>query len=172
MSSLSRARLRDRIRLVAGLAICVACASEDVLGPADLGPPIELSGSSIVEPRLDARLQLPISVIEGLVYSRVTVTNMLPEPVSSGACASAVDARPLTGNEWRNVSPLEVTCTLQLLTAQPGGTMSLSVAAERAKLRAVAGGAGLTAVVRVRHVVWGASGTYTLQSFEQTVTAP
>ena len=39
-------------------------------------------------------------------------------------------------------------------------------------LRAVAGGAGQTAVMRVRHVVSGASVLYTLQSLEQVVTVP
>jgi hypothetical protein len=39
-------------------------------------------------------------------------------------------------------------------------------------LRAVANGAGRSAVIRVRHVVSGASVNYTLQSAEQVVTAP
>ncbi len=161
-----------RLLLLPCLALCVACSGDDVLGPGDLGPPVELRGPSAIESRLDARLQLPISVVDGLVYTRIVVTNSLAETVKSGACTFATDARPQNGGEWKNVSPSEVTCTLQLLSALLGGTMSLSVVADRALLRAVAGGAGQTAVVRVRHVVWGASVSYTLQSAEQSMVVP
>lgn len=154
------------------IALCVACSPARELGPSDLAPPIEIQGAGVVEPRLDAQLQLPISVVDGLVFTRVVVTNALPETVFSGACAFASDARALNGSEWRNVTPAEQGCTRQLLSAAPGGSMSLSVVAGQTLLRAVAGGAGRTAVLRVRHVVSGATVNYTVQSVEVRVTVP
>ncbi len=154
------------------IALCVACSPARELGPGDLAPPLEIQGAGVVEPRLDARLQLPVSVVDGLVVTRLIIRNALSEPVSSGACTLASDARTLSGGEWRNVSPAEQGCTRQLITALPEGSMSLSVVVDRALLRAVAGGAGRTAVVRTRHLVSGATVNYTVQSAEQQVTAP
>lgn len=157
---------------IAAVALVAACASDSILGPDDLRPPIDLRSSAAIEPRLNGQLQTPVSVVENRVYTRMTVTNGLTESVSSGACASATDARPAAGGAWLNVAPSVVTCTLQLIGAAPGGNMWLSVVADRDMLRAVAGGPGRTVLMRVRHVVWGASAQYTVQSAEQIVTAP
>ncbi len=162
----------SRCLLVPVAALCAACSTTTAPGAGDLSPPIEIQGAVAVESRLDTRLELPVSAQGGLLFTRLLVTNRLPESVSSGACTLASDARAMNGGAWRNVSPADQGCTRQLLVAVPGGSMSLSVVADQALLRAVAGGAGRTAVLRVRHLVSGAAVSYLAQSAEVLITAP
>ena len=141
--------------LVAGfVGVCAGCASDGGTGVVALTPPLPLRGSAATEPRIDARVVLPIRMVaEGQVFLGVWINNGLTENVTSGFCADRVDARPFGVETWRDVTPTNAGCTRQLVTFLPGVPSTISATADQAKLRAVAGGAAQAVFLRVRHVV-------------------
>jgi len=106
------------------------------------------------------------------VSMSVTLSSNLPEAVTSGVCALLVDARAVNSTSWIDVRPASTICTMQALLLPPGGTLTIGATADKAQLRAVAGGAGGAVVIRIRHTVDGATTTYALQSAELITTAP
>lgn len=163
--------LRHAVLCLALLVSAAGCDGDPT--GVTLMPPVALLGSPAIEARIDARVVVPIRMVaEGQVFLGLSVTNGLTETVSSGACADRVDARPFGVQTWRDVTPANVTCTLQLVAFQPGVPSTISVAADQAKLRAVAGGAAQTVFLRVRHVVSRHGVAFGVQSAEVPLTVP
>lgn len=162
-----------RILFAGFVGLCAGCAGDGSTGVVALTPPLPLFGSVAIEPRIDARVVPPIRFVgEGQVFLRLSITNGLSESVNSGACADRVDARPFGVQTWSDVTPATVTCTLQLVNFSPGVPTTISVAADQAKLRAVAGGAAQTVFLRVRHVVSRSGVAIGVQSDELPLTVP
>ena len=165
-------RLRIPVVHVALLA-AVGCASDSVSGVRSLQPAIDLDGSIGIEPRLAARVFLPISPGgSGQVFLRLQITNGLADVVTSGACADRVDVKPVDGATWFNATPAQQICTDQLVSFMPGAPSKISAAVNPRTMRSVAGGAGRPVLVRVSHLVWRNPIGYGVQSAEQVVTAP
>ncbi|MES3035921.1 MAG: hypothetical protein V4813_18100 [Gemmatimonadota bacterium] len=138
-----------------------------------LTPPVALVGPADIEPRIEARIVPAIATVaDGQVFLDLSITNGLTESVSSGACADRVDARPLGILRWNDVTPATVGCTRQLVSFLPGVPSTISVAADQAKLRAVAAGTSQTVMLRVRHVVSRNGAAIGVQSAEWPLSVP
>jgi len=102
----------------------------------------------------------------------VVVTSNLQEPVSGGVCAQTVEAKPISGGSWTNVTSSSQVCILIAAILAPGGTLTISASADRAKVTALMNGGGNTVLMRVRHSLVGETSNqnFTVQSNEITVT--
>ncbi len=161
------------IRALAVLLLGAGCTSDGSTS-VPLNPAAALGDGSAVEPRIEARVVLPFSgVADGTVWFRVEITNRLGAPVFSGACADRVDVKPVTARQWIDATPAFAGCTRQLVSFATDAPGTLSGAADLATLRAVVGGAGGVALLRIRHVVWrGDDAVYVVQSGQQEIVVP
>ncbi len=164
-----RSRAVHQIALLLLIAGCASDGSTSV----PLDPAAALGDGRAVEPRIEAQVVPPFTgMADGTVWLRVEITNRLSSPVFSGACADRVDVKPVTARQWIDATPASVGCTLQLLSFSPGVRGTISAAADVATMRAVVGGPGRTALVRVRHVLWRDDVLYVMQSAEQEIVVP
>lgn len=155
-----------RVALVATTLLASACGSDD-------GGRITGSTNGGVEARLSAALATPaVQINNPNVMMTVNVTSALQESVQGGRCASTVQARAVNGSTWVDVASTATVCSTIEILLRPSESVTLSAAADQAKLRAVAGPSASTVVVRVRHTLNGATANYTLQSNEVTVALP
>lgn len=155
-----------RVALVATTLLASACGSDD--GSRAYG-----ATNGGVEARLSAALATPtVQISNPNVMMSVNVTSALQEPVQGGICASVVQARAVNGTSWVDVASDGAACSTIAILLRPSETVTLTAAADQAKLRAVAGAASRSVVIRVRHTLNGASANYTLQSNEVTVALP
>ena len=153
-----------RFVLVAASLAATACASDTATSPA----PRDLTPDS----RLSAVAATPVAVVgSATVTMKVSVTSTLPESVSGGVCADAVEARTASATTWTDVTATNFACSALAATLAPGATLTLTAAADQAKLKAAAGSA-TTVVMRARSSLSGASASYKLLSNEVTYQLP
>jgi hypothetical protein len=167
--------MRVRLRLITVLLLVGAagCSSDGSTGIAGLNPPAALSSSVAVEPLLAGTISLPIaSPQDGRVRLSVSIRNGLSETVTSGTCAEQIDARPVNGESWFDVTGGTQLCNLRAVQIAPGQSAVFSISADQAKLRLAAGGAGQLVIVRVRTVVSGETRSFAMTSSNERVTAP
>jgi hypothetical protein len=152
-----------RFALVASSVLIAACASDEATSP---------SAPRQIESRLAAVAAPPTaSPADANVTMMVAVTSTLPEVVTGGVCAQTIEARVASGTTWSDVTSTTAACNRLAAMLIPGGTLNISAFGDKAKIRATAGSA--TAVLlRARHSLAGATGTYTLQSNEISFTLP
>ena len=163
-----------RFAMLCATAALAACASDGITtAPTSPVPAPAIPGGRSIDARLGATIGSPMAVLgTETVSMSVTLSSNLPEAVTSGVCALLVDARAVNSTSWIDVRPASTICTMQALLLPPGGTLTIGATADKAQLRAVAGGAGGAVVIRIRHTVDGATTTYALQSAELITTAP
>ena len=152
-----------RILLTAASAFVAACASERTTGPEVTNPTT----------RLAALAESPIQRVgERNVVFNVVVTSSLQETVTGGVCAQMVEAKPISGGSWTNVTSSTQACSLLAAFLAPGGTLNLDAAADKAKLTALLSGDASSVLVRVRHSLIGevSNQNYLVQSNEIRVT--
>jgi hypothetical protein len=149
--------------VVAASLLVAACATDS---STTLGP----DGSS--DPRLSAVAAAPVADLESsMVTMKIAVTSSLPESVSGGVCASAVEARTAASSTWTDVTSSSYACPAIAAVLTPGSTLTLTAAADPARIRAVAGSSA-TVLLRVRSSLNGSSVAYVLQSNEVTYQLP
>jgi hypothetical protein len=148
------------IVLLSASLLLAACGADETTAPAQ---------GTTFETRLSAIAVAPTSTLsDPTVSMMVSVTSTLPESVSGGACAQAIEARTPSGTTWTDVKSSFSACSAQAILLAPGATASFTAVADPAKIRSVAGAAGTSVVLRARHTLAGASASYTLQSTEVT----
>jgi hypothetical protein len=150
--------LTARLVCVGALVVLAGCANDSTTAPAD--------GTSS-DKRLSAVVVAPTTTVGAgsVVTVLVSITSALPEPVSSGLCAQVVEARPLAGTTWTDVTAA-VPCAAIALIVPPGGTTTLNAYADQTKARSVAGTGATAVLLRVKAVMSGASTSYQVQSNE------
>ncbi len=154
----------SRIVLISSTVLAAACASDETTAPAIF---VE------ADARLAAVAGPPTAAISGqMVTLRVAVTSALPESVTGGVCADAIEARAVSGGTWSNVTSTLAACPTLAVQLAPGATINLTASADQSKLRTVAGSSTGRVVLRVRSTLNGATTTYTLQSNEVTFQLP
>ena len=162
-----------RFTVVLLVAMSAGCSSDGSTGIAGLSPPAALSAAVGVEPLLTGRVVLPIpAAAAGQLRIGVTIRNGLTESITSGSCAEQIDARAVNGQTWYDVTATNQVCILRGQLVRPGEDVVLTILADQAKLRLAAGGAGQTAVVRVRTIVAGANRSLAMTSADQQVLVP
>ncbi len=148
------------IALLSASLLLAACGADDTTAPAQRAP---------IETRLSAIAVAPTATLnDPTVSMTVSVTSTLPEMVSGGVCAQVIEARTPSGTTWTDVKSAFSACSAQAILLMPGATANFTAVADPAKIRAVAGAAGTSVVLRARHTLAGASASYTLQSTEVT----
>ncbi len=153
----------SRVALIAASAFVAACGSDGSTSPASSTP---------IETRLSSVAAAPTAAIsDPMVTMKVTVTSSLPETVSGGVCAGAVEARLPNSNTWTDVTSNSFACSAMAIVLAPGASIDLTAVADQAKIRAVAGTAP-SVVLRARSSLAGATTNYTLQSTEVTWQLP
>ena len=149
--------------MTAATALVAACASDGTTGSKNSAP---------VDARLVAVAQARIvRPGDALILLDVTVRSNLPETVSTGVCAETVEAKPVSGGTWTDVTATSVACISIAAILAPGASMTVSASAEPAKIQAVRG-LNREVLLRVRHsfISSTSSTRYVLQSNEVTVT--
>ncbi len=150
----------SRIALLSASVLLAACGTDEATAPAARAP---------IESRLSAVAASPTaSMSDATVSLLVSVTSALPEAVSGGVCAQAIEARTPAGTTWTDVRSSMAVCSAQAIVLAPGATTNITAVADPAKIRAVAGANGTSVVLRARHTLSGATASYTLQSNEVT----
>lgn len=121
-----------------------------------LTPPAALSAAVAIEPLSAGQVVTPIPAPrDGQVSVGVTMRNGLTESITSGSCAEQIDARAVNGSRWYDVTASTQLCILRGQLIRPGESVVLTIMADQAKLRLTAGGAGQTAIIRIRTIVVG-----------------
>ena len=149
--------------MTAATALIAACASDGTTS---------LKNNVPVDARLVAVAQSPIvRPGDAFVALDVTVRSNLPETVSGGVCAETVEAKPVSGGTWTNVTATSVACIQIAAILAPGASMTISALADPTKIQAVRG-LSREVLLRVRHSFVSSTGNarYVLQSNEITVT--
>lgn len=151
-----------RILLTAASVFVTACASDGTTGP-----DVRIPSTQLV-----AMAESPLQRLGATnVTFNVVVTSTLQETVSGGVCAETVQAKPLSGGSWTNVSASTQACARIAAILAPGGTMNVAAAADKAKLTALLSGNANSVLVRVRHSLIGemSNQIYQVQSNEITI---
>lgn len=154
----------SRILLVAAAALVAGCASDGIAGGTDVTP---------TTTRLVAVAEAPIPRAgASTVTLNVVVTNRLQESVTGGICAQTVEAKPVSGGTWTNVTSSMQACPAIAAILDPGGTLRISASADKAELVAMLDGRTSGVLLRVRHLLVGSTTgeRYLVQSNEITVT--
>ena len=152
-----------RFAFVFASLVASACASDGISGP---------SINSPITAGLSAVAAAPVgSVGDPNVTMRLSVTSSLPEMVSGGVCAQAVEGRTPTGNTWTDVTSPSFVCSALAVSLAPGATTSITAAADQARIRTLVG-SGTTVLLRARSALFGASGSYALVSNEVSYQLP
>ena len=149
--------------MIAATALVAACASDGTTSSKNSAP---------VDARLVAVARSPIvRPGDAFVLLDVTVRSNLPEDVSGSVCAETVEAKPMSGGTWTDVTATSVACIQLAAILAPGASMTISGSADQTKLQAVRG-LGRSVLLRVRHSLVSNSGNarYVLQSNEITFT--
>lgn len=152
-----------RFALVMASLAATACASDGTSGPS-IDTPIRAGLSAVAAAPVG-------SLSNPNVTMQVAVTSALPEVVSGGVCAQAVEGRTPMGTAWSDVTSTSFVCSALAVSLAPGATASITAAADQTKLRTLAG-SGSTVVLRARSALFGASGSYALVSNEVTYKLP
>ena len=148
------------IALLSASLLLSACGADDTTAPAP---------RPAIETRLSAIAASPTATLnDATVSMMVSVTSTLAEVVSGGVCAQVIEARTPSGSTWTDVRSTFSACSAQAILLSPGATANFTAVADPAKIRAVAGAAGTSVVLRARHTLSGATASYTLQSTEVT----
>lgn len=150
------------ILLTAASVFVAACASDSTTGP-----DVRIPSTQLV-----AIAGSPIALVgAATVTFDVVVTNNLQETVTGGVCAETVEAKPLSGGSWTTVTSSTQACSMIAAILAPRASLSLSAAADRAKLNALANGSANSVLMRVRHSLTGqlTGQNYLVQSNEITV---
>ena len=149
--------------MTAATALIAACASDGSTSSKNSAP---------VDARLVAVAQSPIvRPGDAFVLFDVTVRSNLPETVSGSVCAETVEAKPVSGGTWTDVTATSMACIQLAAILAPGASMTVSASADPMKIQAVRG-QSRSVLLRVRHSLVSNSGNarYALQSNEITVT--
>lgn len=153
----------NRFTIVAASLLVAACATD---GSVNVGP----IGST--DSRLSAVAAPPVAdLASAMVTMKIAVTSSLPESVTGGVCASAVEARTAASTTWTDVTSSSYACPAIAAVLLPGSTLTITAAADAAKIRAVAG-ASTAVVLRARSTLNGSNTAYMLQSNEVTYQLP
>ena len=153
-----------RLALAAASLVAAACASD--------GSTIPVVVERAADSRLAAVAASPVAdLASAMLTMKVTVTSSLTESVTGGVCAQAVEARTASSVTWRDVTASTYACPALAAILAPGATLTLTAAADQAKVKAVAG-TGNTVLLRARSSLAGANTTYNLQSNEVTYQLP
>ena len=153
-----------RLAVAAAALVAAACASDGSTSP--------VVADRAADSRLAAVAASPVAdLASAMVTMKVAVTSSLPETVTGGVCAQAVEARTATSATWTDVTASTYACPALAAVLAPGGTLTLTAAAAQAKLKAVAG-TGSTVLLRARSSLAGANTSYNLQSNEVTYQLP
>lgn len=153
----------SRIALLAASVLVVACSSDE---------PTSAPSTPLIETKLAAAATVPTAAVsDPTVTMRVAVTSALAETVTGGVCAQEIEARGAGAATWTDVKSSGAVCSAQAAVLAPGATINITATGDQAKIRAVAG-SGTSVVLRVRHLLTGASNSYTLQSNEVTWQLP
>ncbi len=148
------------IALLSASLLLVGCGADDTTAPTPVSP---------IETRLSAVAVAPTATLnDAIVSMTVSVTSTLAEVVSGGVCTQFIEARTPSGTNWTDVKSTFSACSAQAILLSPGASANFTAVADPAKIRAVAGAAGTSVVLRARHTLSGASASYTLQSTEVT----
>lgn len=166
--------MRRATRLLLMLQLtCGACTRDGVTTLSQLRPAVALPGNVAIDPRIAARVDLPLgSPSDGRVTVRITVTNSSVQRFAGGVCAERVDARQVGLETWYDVTAPDKGCPDIALVLAPEASGTVTATAELAKLRAVAGGAGGTVFLRVRHVMYGETAPVGVQSAAAPAAVP
>lgn len=154
---------KTRFALFAASLVVAACSTDSSVA----------TGLDIpADARLSAVAAAPVAdLVSSTVTMKVAVTSSLSESVTGGVCASAVQARTTAGTTWSDVTASTYACPALAAVLTPGSTLTITAAADPAKLRAVAG-SGTTIVLRARSSLNGSSVAYVIQSNEVTYQLP
>ena len=154
----------SRFTIVAASLLVAACSTD---GSTSTAPPIGSTDS-----RLSAVAAAPVAdQLSAMVTMKIAVTSSLPESVTGGVCASAVEARTAASTTWTDVTSSTYACPALAAVLMPGATLTITAAADPAKIRAVAGSSAAV-LLRARTSLNGSNVAYTLQSNEVTYQLP